>query len=339
MKKKQVFIGFDGFIDTILHAIDYRDGDNEIYIDSIGDFGRRILDASGKSTNIELKTVCKKIGGNGPLLSEALRKLDFNTTYIGTIEHEIFSQFSRDNGAMAIGQPGETQALEFSDGKIIFGEMHGVAKVDLTCILKHVGRQKFSEVLRSCNLACFVNWTMLTNLNGILEFILDEIGSGKAFFFDLADPAKRTEADIRSICAIMGKFNALGPVILGVNLKEAGHILSALGKSNSVAEERESMGTAAKIIRESIGISACFVHANTMSVGYDGNHSFAEGYFSQHPKISTGAGDHFNGGFLNEYTKAFDLAAALHSGSAAAKYYVENAAPPTATQIQQMRLV
>ncbi|MDR0715574.1 MAG: hypothetical protein LBF25_02265 [Puniceicoccales bacterium] len=246
MKKKQAFIGFDGFIDTILHAIDYRDGDNEIYINSIGDFGHRILDASGKSTNIELKTVCKKIGGNGPLLSEALRKLDFDTTCIGTIEHEIFSQFSRDNGAIALGQPGETQSLEFGYGKIIFGEMHDVAKVDLACILKRVGRQKFSEVLRSCNLACFVNWTMLTNLNGILEFVLSEIGSGKTFFFDLADPAKRTEADIRSICTIMGKFNALGPVILGVNLKEAGHILSALEKNSPVVEERESMGIAPK---------------------------------------------------------------------------------------------
>ncbi|MDR0715575.1 MAG: PfkB family carbohydrate kinase [Puniceicoccales bacterium] len=92
------------------------------------------------------------------------------------------------------------------------------------------------------------------------------------------------------------------------------------------------------MIRESIGISACFVHANTMSAGYDGKHSFAEGYFSRHPKISTGAGDHFNGGLLSEYTKTFDLTAALHSGSAAAKYYVENAAPPNTIQIQQMRL-
>jgi hypothetical protein len=66
MKNKLAFFGFDGFVDTIIRAVDYYDGNDKIYMNSIGDFGRRILDASGKSTNIELETVCKKSAGMVP---------------------------------------------------------------------------------------------------------------------------------------------------------------------------------------------------------------------------------------------------------------------------------
>ncbi|MDR1256019.1 MAG: hypothetical protein LBJ94_03820 [Puniceicoccales bacterium] len=338
MSIKGAFIGFDGFVDRIIRVIDHWGSGGKVHVDSIGDFGRKILAASGKSTNIELESICEKIGGNGPLLSEALRKLGTKTIYVGTIGHEIFDKFAADNNAISIGQPGKSQALEFNDGKVIFGEMCDVAKVDLDLILRHVGRQKFIETLRACDLLCFVNWTMLTKLNGILEFVLGEVGAGKIFFFDLADPAKRTADDIRSICTLIGNFSELGKVILGANLREAAQILAALGKDEQAEETRESMTNAAKIIGESIGIEACFVHANTMAAGYDGTSACVNGYFSPHPKISTGAGDHFNAGFLQEYVATFNLSMALHGGSAAAKYYVDNAMAPSLTQVKQMRL-
>jgi sugar/nucleoside kinase (ribokinase family) len=75
-----------------------------------------------------------------------------------------------------------------------------------------------------------------------------------------------------------------------------------------------------------------------MAAGYNGTAALAGGYFSPHPKISTGAGDHFNGGFLSEYADSFDLQAALHAGSAAAKYYVDNASSPGILQVRQTRL-
>jgi hypothetical protein len=159
MRKRRAFIGFDGFVDSIVRVVDCHKSDGRTLISSIDAFGQRILGAKGKSTNVELETVSKKIGGNGPILSEALRQLGLSTTYIGTVEHEMFKQFSRDNGAISIGEPGETLALEFKDGKIIFGEMRDVAKLAIDWIFRHVGRQYFAEILNSCDLLCFVNWT------------------------------------------------------------------------------------------------------------------------------------------------------------------------------------
>jgi hypothetical protein len=335
MKNRRAFIGFDGFVDSIIRVVDCHGGDGKTYIGSVGDFGRRILGASGKSTNIELETAGEKIGGNGPILSEALRKLGLSTTYIGTVDHEIFKQFSVDNSAIAIGKPGKTQALEFGDGKIIFGEMHDVARVNIDWVFRHIGRQRFAEILNSCDLLCFVNWTMLIGLGSILEFVGGEVVDGeKIFFFDLADPEKRTAADLRAMCSAMGNFSRRGKVILGTNLKEAGHVLSAIGRSENVAETRSSMVEAAAAMREILGIHACFVHANTMAAGCDGTVASVAGYFSTHPKILTGAGDHFNAGFLGEYSSNFNMLSALHAGSATAKYYVDSATSPNLQQME-----
>jgi hypothetical protein len=112
---------------------------------------------------------------------------------------------------------------------------------------------------------------MLIGLGSILEFASGEIVDGeKMGFFDLADPEKRTVADLRAMCSAMGKFSRHGKVILGTNLKEAGHVLSAIGEGENVAETHESMVKAATEMRKILGIHACFVHANTMAAGCDG---------------------------------------------------------------------
>jgi hypothetical protein len=339
MKGKRAFIGFDGFVDTIASVVDHCTESGKVYIATIGNFGQRILDASGKSTNIELDVTRKKIGGNGPILSAALRELGVSTTYIGTIDHEIFAKFSVENGGISIGRPGETRALEFNDGKILLGEMHDVAKVNIDMILRRVGKVRFIETVSGCDLLCFVNWTMMTGLNGILEFLLGEaeIG-GKILFFDLADPAKRGEEAIRSVCHLIGNFSERNRVILGLNLREAAQLLAAIGGDSQLSETRSDLLHVAGEIGKSLGIHACFIHANTMSAGYDGAAAFVTGYFSQCPKISTGAGDHFNAGFLVEYVDSFNLQAALHSGSAVAKYYVDNAISPQPMHVQQTRM-
>jgi hypothetical protein len=126
----------------------------------------------------------------------------------------------------------------------------------------------------------------------------------------------------------MGNFAKRGKVILGTNLKEAGHVLSAIGENGHVVEACESMIDAAVAMQKILHIQACFVHANTMAAGYDGTAASVNGYFSSHPKILTGAGDHFNAGFLSEYVNTFDILSALNFGSATAKYYVNNAISP-----------
>ncbi|MFA5467053.1 MAG: hypothetical protein WC251_04295, partial [Candidatus Izemoplasmatales bacterium] len=65
-KKLNLLIGFDGFIDEIVHVVDKRlDSENYSRIETISALAKRIGRASGLSTNIELVPITKKIGGNG----------------------------------------------------------------------------------------------------------------------------------------------------------------------------------------------------------------------------------------------------------------------------------
>lgn len=342
--KKNIFIGFDGFIDTIVRAVDRYDGGKKIYMRLIEQFGERILSAAGKSINIELDVVYKKIGGNGPLLSDALYTLGANTTYIGTlgdVKNNVFQEFARKNhgSVFSIGDPGETRAVEFEDGKILLGEMYDTVNIDAERICSIIGREGLRDIVSKNKLLCFVNWTMLLKLNSIFELFLNDImdvNDKHISFFDIADPTKRSKEDVQKLISYLQKFSKISDTILGLNLNEASNILTALEVSTDIFEQKDSMIECARIIREKIGCGAVFIHANTMSAGNNNKQSaFVEGYFSPSPKISTGAGDHFNAGFLFDYLDDRDLESALHMGSAVAKYYVEHARSPTSVQARQ----
>ena len=78
----KIVVGFDGFVDEIIHAVDKRmDSANYTRIETIEAFAERIARASGLSTNIELVPQQIKIGGNGPIMCNALSKHDVNINY------------------------------------------------------------------------------------------------------------------------------------------------------------------------------------------------------------------------------------------------------------------
>lgn len=122
---KRAVVGLDGFIDEILAVVDKRlNGTGYTRIETIEDYGNRILEGSGLSLNLEVVTLAKKIGGNGPIYAGGLKKLGVKTDYIGAIGvnkvHSIFSELiSEDCSITGVAEPAHTDAYEFRDGKII----------------------------------------------------------------------------------------------------------------------------------------------------------------------------------------------------------------------------
>ncbi|MCL2708413.1 MAG: hypothetical protein FWF03_04765, partial [Defluviitaleaceae bacterium] len=81
-----MIIGLDGFVDEIIHVVDKRqDLENFTRVSTIGELGSRISRAAGLSTNIEMVTLQTKLGGNGPILSNALLEYGVGLTYVGAI--------------------------------------------------------------------------------------------------------------------------------------------------------------------------------------------------------------------------------------------------------------
>src|SRR4029453_7549116 len=159
------FLGLDGFVDEIIAVVDERRNAREYArIPTILELASRIAAAAGRSTNIELVTRLTKLGGNGPIMGNALAALGMKVTYLGALGyptlHPVFAEFAHRAEVHTIADPGRTDALEFEDGKLLFGKMFPLAEVTWENINRHGKRSLVEEQMGSASLVGFVNWTM-----------------------------------------------------------------------------------------------------------------------------------------------------------------------------------
>ncbi len=81
-------VGFDGFVDEIISVVDKRhDFENFERIKTIAAIGKKISDAAGQSSNYELIVKQMKLGGNGPIMANALAGSGISVNYLGTLGH------------------------------------------------------------------------------------------------------------------------------------------------------------------------------------------------------------------------------------------------------------
>src|SRR5882672_4743037 len=67
------FVGLDGFVDEILHVVDKRENaERYLRLATITELADRLGAAAGRSTNVELVSQLTKLGGNGPIMANAL---------------------------------------------------------------------------------------------------------------------------------------------------------------------------------------------------------------------------------------------------------------------------
>ena len=84
--KSNVLVGFDGFVDTILHVVHKRESASKyVRKTEMRAFAKRIDAAAGHSANFEFVTQMIKLGGNGPIMANALGNYGAPVTYIGSL--------------------------------------------------------------------------------------------------------------------------------------------------------------------------------------------------------------------------------------------------------------
>ena len=306
---KQALVGLDGFVDKIIKPVGNRYGQGRDFeaIPTIEAFGKRILDAAGTSANIELFEDYQKLGGNGPIMANALVSGGLKVKYVGALGqpvHEVFAEFAERTGAVSIAAPGITHAVEFEDGKIMFGSMAGLDDITLPRIIETMGEGAFLDTINRADLIALVNWTMIPNMTaifeGLLSSVLPNLGpkeSGRFFYFDLADPAKRSRGDLREVLAVIARFRSYGSVTLGLNLSEARQAADVLDLGE-VENSAEGLQSGATRIRNALNVQCVVIHPREGAACATRDGSWhVDGPFCKNPKISTGAGDHFNAGF------------------------------------------
>jgi sugar/nucleoside kinase (ribokinase family) len=345
--KMSAFVGLDGFVDEILHVVDKRhDAERFDRVPTIARLSERLAGAAGKSTNIELVNRITKLGGNGPIMANALASFGLQVTYLGNLGypalHPVFSDFAKRAEVYSIAEPGHTDALEFEDGKIMVGKHQSLKDVNWENIQARFGRERFVSKLSSSDLVGFVNWTMITYMSEIWESLQKEIcptllaAPRRKLFFDLADPEKRKPEDIRRALGLISKFEKYFDVILGLNEKEACAIADVLGLTLK-AQTPECLSQLAREIWQQLKINTLVIHPVTYALAVsDGKVDLVEGPYVATPLITTGAGDHFNSGFCLGKLLGLSNAECVLTGVSTSGYYVRSAQSPTIPQLAEI---
>src|SRR5262249_47204363 len=145
----------------------------------IAQLAERLAAAAGRSTNVELVSQLTKLGGNGPIMANALASFGLKVTYLGILGypnlHSVFADFAKRAQVYSIAEPGYTDALEFEDGKIMVGKHQSLKQMNWENIKGRFGQDKFTKLFSSADLVGFVNWTMLTHMTDIWSSVLKEI--------------------------------------------------------------------------------------------------------------------------------------------------------------------
>ncbi len=346
-----MFIGLDGFVDEIIHIVDKRQSyDSFTRLATIAEFGGRISRAAGLSTNIEMVPVQMKLGGNGPILSNALIEYGVHLTYVGAVGkpdiHPVFKDMAAKAAAVySLTEPAHTDALEFEDGKLMLGK-HSVLKELSWDAFKDGcgGAEGIAEKINATHLFGMENWTMLPLMSDIWQGLIDEVfplmaerseAEKPLAFFDLADPEKRTKEDILRAMKLIGRFEEKFRAVLGLNEKELYEIARVFEvEADESLPAGEKLRAAVTSVYKHLNIYCLVVHpTKSACCVIGGEYSHMDGPFCAKPVLTTGAGDNFNAGFCLGMALGLSPTDALTLGVSTSGFYVRNAKSPTFEEV------
>ena len=199
-----------------------------------------------------------------------------------------------------------------------------------------MGEGAFIDLVNRCDLISLVNWTMIPNMTSVLEDMLTRVlpnlgpkETGRYFYFDLTDPAKRSKGDLREVLAVISRYRSHGSVTLGLNLSEARQVADVLDLGE-VEEGAEGLKSGATRIRNALNLSCVVIHPREgASAATRDGAWYVAGPFCKNPKISTGAGDHFNAGYAAAGVLGLSPESCLAVAVATSGQYVRTARSPS----------
>lgn len=341
----KALVGLDGFVDTILHVVDKRQSATKYTrLAKMKGFAERIEAAAGLSANFEMVPQMVKLGGNGPIMANALGSYGLGVSYVGNLGypniHPQFAEFAKRAKVYSIAETAYTDAIEFEDGKLMCGKHASLKEITWASLTKHVAEKELLKLFSQSSLVALVNWTMIPFMSDIFAKVLAKIapklkGQKRWAFFDLADPAKRTAEDIAAALKLIARFEKHFHVILGLNLQESRQIGRVLGLG-APEETHEAVAAHAKRLQAKLKVHTVVIHPTSFAAAADATGAQAvTGPFTAKPKITTGAGDHFNAGFCTGRLLGCDLAQSLQFGVATSGFYVRHAKSPSIKDLQK----
>lgn len=301
VKTKKLTVGFDGFVDTIYRPVKEAAGAGAAArpFGTIREFGEYLITKAEKSCSIQMITQARRLGGNMPNLSNAAGTLGLHVNCIGMLgdvkkPDRIFSPMPC--RLYSFMQPGQSTCLEFSDGKVFLAPEFPADENLWQSVLEATDGQA-SDLFWQSDLMALVNWAELPFSYGLWKKVLTTAPDGaedrsRHAFFDLCDVSSRSAGELEQVLELVGAFSGKRTTILSLNENEA--LVAADKLLPGVTELLEIAGR----LRSRFGIDEIIIHTirETLLATSRGV-SRQVTSFVEHPRISTGAGDNFNGGF------------------------------------------
>ncbi|HSP42045.1 MAG TPA: PfkB family carbohydrate kinase [Luteolibacter sp.] len=338
-------LGFDGTVDIICRVVRERFGAGTDFdpFERIRDFGEHILKADGRSALIEIFRQREKIGGNSPIMANALAATGLGIDCIGAFGHpEIhpaYHDFAERVRVHSTAEPAITHALEFDNGKVMLAALSSYENINTETIRETLGEHVMRKLIGQSGLFCLLNWSCLPGMDSIFDWLLDDIlpalpaaDHSRIFFFDLADPSPRI-AELTKALERIARFANHGRCVLGMNFNETLLVCNALG-IDQPGHTPDSLCNALAAIRSKLGIHMAMGHSMEFVACADNSGTASvDGIITPKPVITTGAGDHLNAGFCLGLLLELDLPDALALGVLFPGFYVREARPPTLSEL------
>lgn len=333
-------VGFDGFIDEIFRVVRFRkDLSESSLFQTIAEFSDFLGASAGKSSDIEIIPQELKLGGNAPIMANALAELGIRTYCIGAMGlgevHQVFRSLSMNCIPLSIEEPGYTHAFEFNDGKIMFGQWESLHNIHWDTIKAKVGLPELIRLFSESQVIGIVNWSGLYQMDSILNGIINEvlpqidpeILKTKSAFFDIADPSRRKREEILILLETLKRFSSYLHVALGLNEKEARIIYQSIDPDH---HSEDDIVEISKVIFKKVEIDTLVIHLLSSAVGVNQGNTFEiPNFYIENPKISTGGGDNFNAGFCLGLLLGLPLNQTIMIANATAAFYVRNGYSPS----------
>lgn len=342
MTGKRLVVGFDGFVDSITKPIlrTAAGGAPAEFYPDIASLGRALQQQGGKSCSIELEMQEKRPGGNAPLLASGAAALGMQVACIGMLgEGEPLAHFREKLSATlyAYAAPGESIALEFSDGKVFLAPGVALSKPAWQ-LIQEATEGKAAGIIAGADALAIVNWSELSFAQDLWQDVLEhallpaEADKERTALFDLCDCTRRSTAEIEAVLRLMGRYSARRTTLLSLNQNEAAVVAARLLPGG----EGMAFGTAAEGLREAYNIDEVLVHAREGNwLATARGTSALENDIIDAPVISTGAGDHFNAALCWASAEGLPDAQRLRAAQSFVRGYLKNGRAPTLDEIKE----
>lgn len=328
----KVFLGFDGFVDKIYKPIKTKTRDITIPFRTMTEFSRYFGEKADKSCSVDLEPIQDKIGGNMPIVANALANLGCQTICLGAMGYPeidpMFKAMNRNCTLLSVTNPGYCHALEFEESKLMLATNTHINSLNYQKIMESVPEPTLVRYFEQCDAFAFLNWGELINSNDIWENILKciipkcKFSGKKLMLIDFSDFSKRESDEVKKMLELLEGYSEIFDITVSVNENE----LSLLMEKLSLGQYGESYDTQMTVLADRLKCKNFVLHLlDTTKYIKNSKVNSLEKEIIKEPKIITGGGDNFNAGLLFGLMLGLDIENAIRIGSGLSSLYVRDA--------------